>query len=225
MAGILAGMIGGAKAMPTYVGAGSGNQEVPVSGTLQVPYPASVSAGQGLIMAIYQQDTVASSITTPSGWTLVGSVTIAANQVQLAVYFKIAAGTEGGTNQDVTCVADVFSLGRMIQLSGGSGVEAAGTASTNASATNLDCVNVTTLGANRVAVQVFGAYGASTTVGDISGESGANYAAPVAEYTPGQGILDFQIASVTSAAAITGGSATLGASRSARCRVGFAVVP
>jgi hypothetical protein len=59
-----------------------------------VNMPASVNAGD-LLIALFTNDGDA-AVTTPSGWNLLASSYVI-NQVRLSVYYKIAAGTEGGT--------------------------------------------------------------------------------------------------------------------------------
>ncbi|HUW46541.1 MAG TPA: CFI-box-CTERM domain-containing protein [Dehalococcoidia bacterium] len=59
-----------------------------------VDMPATVNAGD-LLIALFTNDGGA-TVTTPSGWTQLAS-TANGSAVRLSVYYKIAAGTEGGT--------------------------------------------------------------------------------------------------------------------------------
>ncbi|MCJ7575357.1 MAG: Ig-like domain-containing protein, partial [Dehalococcoidia bacterium] len=59
-----------------------------------VNMPATVNAGDLLIVLFTNDDDA--TVTTPSGWNLTASGYIT-SQVRLSVYYKIAAGTEGGT--------------------------------------------------------------------------------------------------------------------------------
>jgi hypothetical protein len=72
-----------------------------------VPYPATVAANDYLILAASVQTPAGvGSITTPAGWTLVSPPGFLVSNAGtgtpgLAVYTKLAAGTEGGTNLSV----------------------------------------------------------------------------------------------------------------------------
>jgi hypothetical protein len=68
-----------------------------------VDMPATVNAGD-LLIALFTNDND-STVTTPSGWTLLASG-VFNNQVRLSVYYKIAAGTEGGTTVDFVTSAN-----------------------------------------------------------------------------------------------------------------------
>jgi hypothetical protein len=59
-----------------------------------VTMPATVNAGD-LLIVLFTNDGSA-TVTTPAGWTALAS-TASGDQVRLSVYYKIAAGTEGGT--------------------------------------------------------------------------------------------------------------------------------
>lgn len=224
---ILEDVLGAVQALaaPTFLSAGTGGQEKPLSGTMQVPYPATVAAGNFLLLQVYASDSgQGPSVTTPSGWTLIKNQTGATPGAMHASY-KIATGSESG-NLDVTVsAADAFAAGRIYRFSGGLSFEAAGSAITTASATAMTCVDLTTLGAQRLAVQLFGAT-VNTTIGNISGETNADYTEAVAEYADtGPVTLSCQIATIAAAIAISGGSATLGAAGTDRVRIGFAITP
>lgn len=207
----------------TFLDAGSGAIEVPVSGTFQVPFPATVAAGNFLVLHIYLQDTTAPAVTTPSGWTAITSET--GSVLQGHTFYKIATGAESG-NLDVTCTADTFVAGRIYRFSHGSGVEGAASARLNPSNATMTCVAVTTLGVLRCAVQLFGA-NVNTTIGSVTGETNADYTEAVAEYATASGpvIISCQTASIAAAVAITGGTATLGTAGAFRIRHGFAITP
>lgn len=220
---LMAAVGGSLPPVPSFLSAGTGAREAPVSGTLQVPYPATVAAGNFLLMHVRDADAGGASITTPSGWTLIKSQFSTDTLVQDCAYFKIATGSETG-NVDVTTTGGSYSAGRIYRFATGTGVEAAASAATDASGTGMSAVNVTTLGSNRLAVQLLAAQ-VNTTIGNITGESGADYTEAVAEYATTSLIMSCQTASVSAATAITSGSATLGSAGTYRNRIGFAIIP
>lgn len=64
-----------------------------------VNMPATVNAGDLLVVTLATRSD--SSYTTPPGWNLVsGSQDAVATQVKMATFYKVAAGTEGGTSVD-----------------------------------------------------------------------------------------------------------------------------
>lgn len=89
---------GGGGSYPTYLSATGSNFPTPATSHLVV-MPATVNAGDLLMMQIA---TIANgAVTTPSGWTLMSSVSLGAVQY-VSWYYKVAAGTEGGTTVTVT---------------------------------------------------------------------------------------------------------------------------
>lgn len=221
MTGVLGVLVSnGAGAAPTFVAAGAGGYEAPVAGTLQVPYPASIIAGQFLVLHVVSQDASA-SITTPSGWTLITDSAALVGGTLSAVYWKKAAGTESG-NLDVTLTGGTRCGGRIYQFSRGSGVEAAGTIAETASDSDITIQNVTTLGNRRLACQCLWVQN-NTTMADITGESGANYAEAVAEYSNTGLTLGLQTAVVNTPTAITGGTCVIGTATSNKIAHGFAI--
>jgi len=211
--------------MPSFRAAGAGNVEAPISGTLQVAYPSGITAGQFLLLHVVAQDPTTPAITTPSGWTLIDGRFSTDLTTRSACYWKLASGSESG-NLDITATASTFAAGRIYAFNGGNGVEAASGALTDATGTAMLAVNVTTTAEKRRAVQVMFANG-NTTIGDLSGETGTDYTEAVAEYASATGpvIFSLQTGSVPSATAISGGSATLGATSTYRARHGFAITP
>lgn len=68
------------------------------STTHNIPMPASVSAGDTLIVLLTVRASSGSvTITTPSGWSSIVSGPAGASSNVISAYYKIAAGTEGGT--------------------------------------------------------------------------------------------------------------------------------
>lgn len=201
----------------SYQAAGAGS-------TGAIGYPTGIAAGHVLVLHQMVGDSGgAPSITTPSGWTLMASTT--SGLIRSSTYRKIADGTESGSITLSITGDDLGRAGRMYRMSAGIGHESASSAADAASGTAMDAVDVTSTQDLSLACQCMGASGTSTTIGNITGESGGDYTEAVAEYASGAYILSFQVATLATAGSITGGSATLGASRSNRIRHGFVINP
>lgn len=67
------------------------------STTHNVAMPATVNAGDLLIVMASKGLAANATITTPAGWTIITSRSTGAQAERTASYYKIAAGTEGGT--------------------------------------------------------------------------------------------------------------------------------
>lgn len=79
---------------PTYVNAGTVQS---FGSSASVPYPASITAGNLLIMHVGSADGTVTSAT-PSGWTqLTGSPFSGGSIFQARIYYKIATGSESGS--------------------------------------------------------------------------------------------------------------------------------
>lgn len=110
-------------------------------GPTNVPYPSSVSAGDVLVLcASLQTPTGVGSITAPSGWTLVGDLKANASTPDIAMYIKVAAGTEGGTNLSVAYTSSTPAFAA--QILAFSGVD--NTTPQDVAATTVDGAALTT---------------------------------------------------------------------------------
>lgn len=84
-------------------GGGGGGIEVLAQGfaaatSHNVSMPSAVASGAILIVAVANGSSNSGSmVTTPSGWTLLGTIRESTNATRLTMYYKTAAGTEGGT--------------------------------------------------------------------------------------------------------------------------------
>lgn len=86
------------------------------SGTsLAVAMPATVVAGDLLIMAVVVGD--AWSWSGPSGWTALRSLSL--NGIGSNVFYKVAAGTEGGTTVSVSVGETVWMAAQVIRMQAG----------------------------------------------------------------------------------------------------------
>lgn len=223
MTGILSAAASKGKTRAAFIDAGTGGLEVPITGTLQVPHPATVAANNFLVMHVLSQD-AAPSITTPAGWTLAGAGESPTATLLSKLFWKIAAGTEGGTNLNVTMTGGTRAGGQIYRFTGGAGIEAYSSRSQNTpSDTNVPAKDLTTLGSKRLAIQCLFA-SVNTTIGDITGESGADYTEAVAEFAAAAFLMSLQTAAVD-VAAITGGNATLGSATTNKVAHGFAILP
>lgn len=218
-------MAAGGPAMPAFISAGAGTSAAPPGATMSPAFPASIVAGDLLILHAAMSDTVGGTVTTPAGWTSIGAFPGGAQVTKQWAFFKIADGSESGTLA-VTCSADTAGGMRIYRFSSGTGAEAAAGTRTAASSTSMPAQNLTTLGNNRLAVQLFAAW-TNTTIGDITGESGTDYTEAVAEFASATGpiLMSVQTGQVPTPTAITGGTATLGAASVQRDSYGFAIIP
>ena len=100
--------------------------------SIAVPYPASIAANNLLILIVGQKPTTANggTVTTPSGWTLITSLTGAGGygttlgadtgNTNVFAYYKVAVGGETGTLA-VTVGTTSVAWGQMYRLSGAAG--------------------------------------------------------------------------------------------------------
>lgn len=211
---------GGGAGMPAFVSAAAGQSG---TGNRTPSFPSPITAGQFLIIQVYANDTTAPAVTTPGGWTAAGAKPTGAVLAKEWLFWKVADGTESGT-VSLTCSGDNMTAARIYLFSNGSGIEAAAGQLNTPSSTSLPAQDITTLGAQRLALQMFAAF-VNTTVGNISGETGTDYTEAVAEFAAANVILSFQTGQVPSPTAITGGTATLGAAGIDRVSYGAAIIP
>lgn len=105
--------------MISYVNSTSANTGNSAANSLQISTPSSIVAGNGLIATIATDG--APTITPPSGWTLLTAINQSSN-VQLAVYWRLATGTEGA-NYTWSFSASEQASGTIVQYSGVSGFQ------------------------------------------------------------------------------------------------------
>lgn len=224
---------------PTWVDAGTAVSSTVAAG-FNVGCPASVTSDNLLVfhITIIDNDSGVGSLptmSTPSGWTLVGGpYSFDANSIgNNYVFYKVANGTEGGTNVSTGAIANFSNavrraLARIYQFTGNatsSPIEGANV-SNDASGTTVSDASVTTLGENRLCVQ-FVARANDGTMGNFTGETGGNWVEATAESTTTDGNdagIQLQTATLTAAGTINGGSFTAGDTAEA-CVIGFAIKP
>lgn len=188
---------------------------------LTVSYPATVSANDLLIAHMgASAGTIAGTnvVDTPTGWTLITSISGNSGVTAEYSFWKLAAGTEGGTTQAFTgsYVGASPNISGIIERytgnqTSGTPVESAATNSGNSSTPAP--ASVTTSVNGGLAVFHLG-NSTNRTAGDITGETGGDYAEAYADYTPGSSkfALETQTAAMATAGTISGGTCTLSAS-------------
>lgn len=206
---------GSSASIPTFqsvstIAAGDG---LTPTGTINVNYPASIAAGDLLVMGLGGNDGVGGAMVfqTPSGWTALTAVS-GTNGRRTQVMWKTASGSESGTlattytnNNSSAAVAQMARY----TVTGTITVEASGTAGFTTSTSPAPASITSTDAALAIAVIY---WTSNTTITAITGMSGGTWAESAAEQTSSSQSLDFQQASLASASTISGGNATLGAS-------------
>ena len=190
-----------------------------------VPVPAGISPGNFLLLTAHCEDSGgvgAQTIDTPAGWNLIAN--IGSEGFGFAAFWRKAAGTEGSTVDVTYSSSDNGGGGKMFRFNRGSGIEAAGSAFDAGEEGTIEAINVTTTQAMALAVQVLCTHNAAA-IGELSGESGANYQKALTDFsTTGVGTISLQVAEIPTPTAITGGTATAGAS-AGEGAVGFVILP
>lgn len=85
----------GAASFPAVVTTNSSAENTSTT-SHTVNLPASIVAGN-LLLIIWQSAALGITVTTPSGWTALGSPVTNGNNIQFIVYYKTASGSEGAT--------------------------------------------------------------------------------------------------------------------------------
>lgn len=215
---------GGDPPMPSFLDAGTADLVSALDGTTTPAFPATVVQGNFLLLHVALSDSTSPTVTTPTGWTAIGGFPAGASVTKQFAYYKVADGTETGS-ESVTITNDAGGASRIYRFSSGSGAEAADGSRTAASSTSMPATDVTTLGNNRLVCQLFAAW-TNTTIGDITGETGTDYTEAVAEYANALPVLiQLQTGQMAIMGSITGGTATLGAASTNRLSYGFAIKP
>jgi len=107
-----------------------------------VNMPATVNAGDLLIVLFVNDKN--ESVTTPGGWSLLASDSNGAQHVRLSAYYKIAAGTEGGTTVNFVTSASEQAAAQVYRITNWHGTTppeisiSAGGTSTAPNPTSLD---------------------------------------------------------------------------------------
>lgn len=224
--------------MPTIIGFGAGSASA--TSPFNVAYPSSIQADDMIILVVdgyanddFELGDASWGLTTPTDFLAlddgsgvvssrllgpVGSQTITIHTMRLV--YKKATGSETG-NLSVAFTASgtvVGAKGRMMLVRGAHLKEGYGENFTNATGTTIAPVSLTTTGPNRLALTFFSGLSTST-IGDISGETGGDWTEATAEYTNAttfSAFMQVQSAQLTNAGTLSGGTATLGTSSTQR---------
>jgi hypothetical protein len=200
-----------------YVQAGAGASVTGTASPVLIPYPAVVTAGNFLIMTIAIKS-ASGIIGNQSGWTSAG----AASQIgstdsgEHQVFWKIASGSEGGTNHTVTLTTDaaVARFGKIYEFSGvHATVPIEAYASARANSTSVPDVGVTSTVNGSVALN-FVSCTDDNAIGDMTGQTGGTWTKAETEYLPtnNNGAMEVLYrASLPTAGTINGGTATMAA--------------
>lgn len=221
-------------ALPAYSAVGTAFTSATMAGTNNVAIPAHAS-GDLLVLHVLtrntNQDGVLASINT-ANWTQAGgagTVYGGTQNARVGFGWKIGDGTE--TVVSITTTGGATSdrlLARVYLFTAANGfatppVSNISTATTGSSL-NLGMPTVaTTNGGNQLAVALL-ASSVSSTVAEATGETGGNWAEPVAESTGTNGVIAIQVSDQSASASISGGTATLGTT-GVWVAVGFSVNP
>jgi hypothetical protein len=89
------------------------------STTHNVDYPATVNAGDLLLMIFSANDGVV--ITTPTGYTQLDQQSGGTGAIRTGIFAKSAAGTEGGTSETVTIASSKTACAQVMRITGWGG--------------------------------------------------------------------------------------------------------
>lgn len=210
-------------AIPAYDSAGAG---ISGTGSLSVPYPSTVSAGDLLVLHCGARNT-GDTFSTPSGWSLLDDQnnTFA---MRSYVFTKIADGSETGS-LSVTHAGGNLAAARMYRFTGvasSSYTEGLSNAGIGDTGSTVVAPTVTTTGTDRLALALVFTNTPSAH-GSFTGETGGDWTEAVAEFTDATSplvCLQLQTAQMASAGTITGGSLN-NTDGSQYLSIGVALVP
>lgn len=216
-------------AIPVYAGAGAG-ADFGGATTGNAPYPASIAAGDTLVLQLVNQSSgTTPALTTPSGWTEIGSVAASnggPGVSQRCWVLPSAVGTESGSLALTGMSASTAKSARIYRFTGASNVEsAANQLDSSGTTTTVNDCDITTTGADRLVVNVL-AINNNDAIGAFSGMTGGTWVEAGAEYQNTGNVMELQLQTADKAAAGTVGGGTLGITTAAHWVVqGFALTP
>lgn len=220
---IVATPASGGSTMPSVRSTGAG-ASMTGTGTLSIPFPGTVGAGDLLLIHFCCRGGTTRQHTVPTGWTeLFSNVRASIRQAILVRNARATAGESG--SQDVAWTgsgSNLGAVGRMYAIADTSGQVEGGNPAEGGNA-SIEIPSITTIGADRLAL-AFSSCITSQNTGDATGETGGDYAQIAAEYATSLITIDGQSAAMASAGTISGGVIALGASRDWATR-SFAFLP
>lgn len=205
-------------ATPTYNSAGNG-AAIATTGNLSVPWPASVPSGKLAVLQATVRNAT-STISTPSGWTLMYGPDNGGSTVTVRQYlFRLNTLTTGSESGNVALSygsdAGVTKTGRIYlfdDVDTASSFEAG--ANTVGTSNSISMPSVAAGGNNRLAVACL-FVSDDNAVASATGESGGDWTEAVAEFTTqlgSDGCIQLQTADLSSGGTISGGATSMGAS-------------
>ena len=125
--------------------------------------PATVSAGDLLIINVSSR--YGTTVTMPGGWTLLTSGTSGTGGTDrvLSIYYKTAAGTEGGTTITVTLSISGAATSTAYAISGWQGTPEAATAIGSSTTPDPPSLSASWGGASSLFLAAFSAYGSAAS--------------------------------------------------------------
>jgi hypothetical protein len=187
------------------------------STTVTANYPATVTAGDFLVMFLYVDHAL--SVTTPAGWTLQFSDSTSAvgGTGQIYTYTKVAVGTEGGGTFSITHASSGTTgrFGQIVSFGGFTGAPAieAGVFTTGASSPTAALPTVTSTGVDRLDIAQIFTFGTATVIStSATGETGGDWVFAQATSATSGGSTAFctQTANMPAAGTISGGTVAQG---------------
>jgi hypothetical protein len=121
---------GGAPAVESYQF--SNNDDVAIQANLTLVAPSGISANDFLVLFAMSDGPIPQFTTTPSGWTFLSEQV--GNGVTLAVFYKIASGSE--TDVTLITAGTVDFMGWYIRISNGTSIDVSGSSTGGASFTH-----------------------------------------------------------------------------------------
>ena len=244
MAGLKAGEEGGVApppplgATPAFSSVGATTSSATLAATHTIAHPATVTAGDLLLCLALGRNTADAALTmhasmSGAGWQhLTGSPFQPTTARCLLVAWKIAAGTEGGTNIPGGIVATGGTggqafIGHCQRWTAADGFAAVPfesiTSALESNNVTTNAPTVTPTDDNRRGVAIFGGNGAATSF-SYTGETGGDWTV-AAHITHATGaVINTQSADLSAGTPISGGSVTMSTAAGGPL-VGFALVP
>lgn len=222
---------------PTYQSAGSFYEPsgTSIAGTHNIPYPATVNAGDRLVMAVagaIQGNEAATMTSPPDGWDEIGDQILAnqsGNDLNLWAFTKEADGTEDGGTEPITITCSSTNAALCAQI--WRFLESAGVedvlddAPAGVPGTSVNGPTVTPAGVERVAVQILATHN-DRACGNITGSSPINWTERTEDFNAARSLCTVQLQTADiDDDEISGGSMTLASGAEALAIKSFALQP
>jgi hypothetical protein len=120
--------------------AASNSSSVVTSSAPAVALPTGITAGDLLIICLAFQDSISSTATTPSGWSLLKNLSNGSSLVRIYVFYKVADGSEGSTVSISTSVTSSAHISYRITGFSGTPEVSTGVTGSSLNAANPDAI-------------------------------------------------------------------------------------